>query len=109
MKNRLDRERETVKKMVSIYCRLNHKSSSLCNECQELMYYADARLANCPYESDKPACNQCPIHCYRQIEREKIKVVMRFSGPKMIFRHPYLAVMHLIDRKHEPVKQSEKE
>jgi hypothetical protein len=108
MKNRLERERETVKKMIAIYCRLNHKSVSLCHDCGELMDYADTRLAKCPYESDKPACNQCPIHCYRQIERDKIKVVMRFSGPKMIFRHPYLAVMHMIDRKHVPEKQFEK-
>ena len=105
MKNRLERERATVNKMINIYCHLNHKTKSICNDCKTLADYADLRLEKCPYQEDKPACNKCPIHCYRSIEREQIKQVMRFSGPKMIFRHPYLAVMHMIDKRHEPKKQ----
>jgi hypothetical protein len=31
--------------------------------------------------------------------REKIKTVMRFAGPKMIFRHPILGIRHLIDKR----------
>jgi hypothetical protein len=27
---------------------------------------------------------------------------MRFSGPKMIFKHPLLALLHLYDRRKEP-------
>ena len=29
--------------------------------------------------------------------RKKIREVMRFSGPRMIFHHPVMAVRHLID------------
>jgi hypothetical protein len=29
--------------------------------------------------------------------RERIKQVMRYSGPKMTFRHPILALFHVID------------
>jgi hypothetical protein len=29
--------------------------------------------------------------------REQVRRVMRFAGPRMLFRHPYLAFMHLID------------
>jgi len=32
-----------------------------------------------------------------RIEREKIKDVMRYAGPKMIYRHPVLAMFHFID------------
>ena len=27
---------------------------------------------------------------------------MRFSGPKMLFKHPLLALLHLYDRRKEP-------
>lgn len=34
-------------------------------------------------------------------EREKIREVMRFSGPRMIFYHPVMAVRHVIESKKE--------
>lgn len=98
--NRIERERATVIKMIELYCKLNHrKNGNLCNECQALSDYAMKRLENCPYEDEKPTCKNCPIHCYRKYEKEKIRDIMRFSGPKMLFHHPYLAIMHLIDNK----------
>ena len=33
--------------------------------------------------------------------REKIRVVMRFSGPRMLFHHPVAAVRHVIETKKE--------
>jgi len=37
--------------------------------------------------------------------RKKIRAVMRYSGPRMIYRHPALAIAHLIDRlRKEPLK-----
>lgn len=33
--------------------------------------------------------------------REKIRQVMRFSGPRMIFHHPVAAVRHVIETKKE--------
>jgi hypothetical protein len=29
--------------------------------------------------------------------REKIKGVMRYAGPRMMYRHPVLAVLHVFD------------
>jgi hypothetical protein len=29
--------------------------------------------------------------------REKIKEVMRYAGPRLIYRHPILAIRHLLD------------
>ncbi|MCU0373022.1 MAG: nitrous oxide-stimulated promoter family protein [Ignavibacteria bacterium] len=31
--------------------------------------------------------------------REKVKNVMRYSGPRMLLKHPYLAVRHLLNEK----------
>jgi len=107
MLNRIEREKKTVENMIGIYCKINHHSQTLCNECLTMLEYAHSKLDKCPYSVEKPSCNNCPIHCYRQPEKDKIKEIMRFSGPKMMTRHPYLAIMHLIDRKRE-VKELKK-
>ena len=33
--------------------------------------------------------------------RKRIKEVMAFSGPRMIFHHPFIAVSHVIESKKE--------
>ena len=35
--------------------------------------------------------------------RERVKEVMRYAGPRMIVRHPVLAVFHLIDGRRSPL------
>jgi hypothetical protein len=67
-------------------------------ECEELLDYALHRLEACPFRAHKSVCAACPIHCYRPAMREKIRAVMRYAGPRMLFRHPLLAMGHLIDR-----------
>jgi hypothetical protein len=100
MRTRLQRERDTVKKMIELYCELNHNSEGeLCNECSGLMDYIDERLDKCPFENDKPTCDRCTVHCYRKDEREHIRRIMRFSGPRMTYRHPVMAIVHLFDRR----------
>jgi hypothetical protein len=86
--------------MIHIYCKGNHNSNGiLCEECEQLNEYAFQKLLYCPFEENKPVCSDCTVHCYKPDMRLKVKEVMRYSGPKMIFRHPYLAVMHLIYEK----------
>jgi hypothetical protein len=63
----------------------------------ELSDYADARLARCPFGAEKPTCATCPIHCYRPTMRERMREVMRVSGPRMPVRHPILAIRHVLD------------
>jgi hypothetical protein len=37
--------------------------------------------------------------------RERIREVMRYAGPRMILRHPILAIWHLLDgRRQEPLR-----
>lgn len=45
----------------------------------------------------KPVCGKCKIHCYKPSMREKIKMVMRYSGPRMIYKHPVMLAKHAID------------
>lgn len=90
-------ERKTVSKMIYIYCAAKHGTShALCNECEALHKYAQRRLSSCRYGDTKPTCEKCPTHCYSPQMREKVKEVMRFSGPRMIYRYPLLAIRHVI-------------
>ena len=94
---RMQREAKTVKAMIRIYCRNQHHSSNvLCDDCQALEDYAMARLARCPFQEDKPTCVKCPIHCYKPEMREKIRKVMGYAGPRMLGKHPVLAIKHTL-------------
>lgn len=96
--SRIDRENTTVAAMIRIYCRGEHGTlTGLCPKCDELLDYARARLRECPYQEDKMACADCPIHCYEPEERERIRIVMRYAGPRMLRRHPILALLHALD------------
>lgn len=97
---RLLRELETIEAMTRIYCADHHGAPHPCADCQALMTYASKRLAVCTYGEDKPVCAKCQIHCYGKAMREKVRVVMRYSGPRMILRHPWLALMHVVDKRH---------
>jgi hypothetical protein len=86
--------------MIELYCELNHNGKGeLCGECSGLFDYIDERLAKCPFGNDKPTCDSCTVHCYRSEEREQTRKIMRFSGPRMTYRHPIMAIVHLIDRR----------
>lgn len=95
----LARERQTVTCMIQIYCRGRHRTTrELCAECQALVEYAEERLAKCPFQDEKPVCAQCSVHCYKPEMRERIRQVMRYAGPRMLYTHPILAVHHLLHR-----------
>lgn len=96
--NHLEREFLTMSKMVGIYCRSHHGTNgALCDDCSQFLDYAEVRLDKCPYGEDKPTCTNCPIHCYKPEQRELARQIMRFAGPRMLFRHPILTISHYID------------
>jgi hypothetical protein len=100
---RLAREEKTITAMIALYCREQHGTQAsdagdgLCAECGELLEYARVRLEKCRYGAEKPTCANCETHCYRPAMRERVREVMRYSGPRMLTRHPVLAVAHLVD------------
>jgi len=101
-RRRLAREWQTISAMVQIYCRA-HKHSrlseveALCPDCQSLLDYAAVRLDRCRFGTEKPTCARCPVHCYIPMRREQVRAIMRYSGPRMVSRHPILSLWHWLD------------
>ena len=103
------RELKTIEVMVRMYCRHHHGGTALCSDCAELFDYAQRRLQRCVFGDAKPNCAKCVVHCYSADMREQIRIVMRWAGPRMLLRHPVLAIGHLLaDRKPIPVLPSKR-
>ena len=93
---KLNLEFKTVHAMVVIYCKKHHlQNKGLCPTCKTFLDYAHEKLDRCPYGEAKPTCNKCPIHCYKKTEREQARTIMRYAGPRMLLKHPILALKHM--------------
>ncbi len=111
---RLRREWRTLDAMIALTCRgrkhdrLPGRRRELCSACSELRSYAEQRLLRCPFGAEKPTCNHCLVHCYRPEMRQRVREIMRFAGPRMLLRHPMLALLHLIvdERRPAPARPS---
>lgn len=90
-------EKLLVGEMIYLYCCKQHNSPKghLCPDCQQLHDYALARIDHCPFMETKTFCSACKVHCYQPAMREKIRAVMRWSGPRMLPVHPILSIKHL--------------
>ncbi len=105
-KDRISREKKTISKMIGIYCRHRHgRADDLCAECGHLRDYAMQCIDRCPFREDKPVCGKCPVHCYEPDMRDRIRRVMRYSGPRMMMYHPVLTVMHHLDGMKTPPRK----
>lgn len=98
------RELKTIEVMINMYCAAHHHGVPRCADCTELFDYAQRRLQRCVFGDAKPNCAKCVVHCYTRDMREKIRIVMRWAGPRMLLRHPILGIRHLLaDRKPVPL------
>lgn len=109
-----EKEIELVRLMVGIYCHGNHDENrgTLCPQCAVLADYACTRVQHCPHMETKTFCAQCKTHCYKPEMREKIRAVMRYAGPRMLFYHPGIALRHVVQtlrEKRQITKPSKKE
>jgi hypothetical protein len=103
--NRIEREKRTVEAMIRIYCSHHHGPETvLCPRCRTLLEYAHARLDRCSFGDEKTTCAKCPVHCYKPSMREEVRKVMRYSGPRMIYHHPIMAVRHIRDGRRKTKK-----
>ena len=93
---RIEREKQTVCKMIELYCRHHLKQNRMPDEYQHLAEFACRRLDHCKYGEQKTACKNCPTHCYAPKEREQIREIMRWAGPRMIFYSPVEAIKHFL-------------
>lgn len=99
---RLQREQATMVAMLRLFCHdhhghAGHDGEGLCSTCAEMLAYSRKRLAACPFGPEKPTCVNCQIHCYGPAQREVTRQVMRYAGPRMLLRHPLLALAHVVD------------
>lgn len=85
------KEKELLELMISIYENDHYQDLS------KLKEYAFKRIDCCPRKEEKTFCSSCPIHCYQKIYREQIKEVMKYSGKRMLFKHPIITIKHLIN------------
>ena len=96
-----EREKQLVSQMIALYCRKKHGGKGLCPDCAALNTYARQRSDRCPFMETKTFCSNCKVHCYKPEMRSQIRAVMRFSGPRMVFHHPVIAVRHVIETSKE--------
>lgn len=97
-----EQEKRVVSEMIALYCRKKHGTKGkLCAQCAALDDYARQRSDKCPFMETKTFCSNCRVHCYKPEMREKIREVMRFSGPRMLTVHPLMALHHVIASKQE--------
>jgi len=89
-------EKQTVERMIQIFCHGNHGTSprELCESCQLLLNYAQERVDKCIFGQRKPVCAKCNIHCYKSKMKNSIREVMRYSGPRMLYKSPLLTLRY---------------
>ncbi|WP_334291009.1 nitrous oxide-stimulated promoter family protein [Paraclostridium sordellii] len=95
--DRIDKEKEIITLMINLYCKKKHGSlnNELCSECRDLEEYAHKRLTYCKFGNEKSSCKKCPIHCYKKDMSEKVKEVMKFSGPRILIYNPLEYIRHI--------------
>lgn len=101
--------KKTIDKMVHVYCKGKHgsKNNQLCDECTEFLAYAFNRLDKCPFQEEKSTCGKCLVHCYQPQMRKKAKEIMRYSGPRLIYKSPLLSLYHVLDGRKKPLTLKE--
>ena len=70
----------------------------MCPHCKAIDDNAVLRTERCRQMEKKTSCDQCPYHCYKPADREEIRAVMRYAGPRMMTKHPIAAVRHLLGK-----------
>ena len=105
---RREREKRTISNMVALYCADHHDASvrtehaysgeAVCPECRAIDEYCVTRTERCRSMAVKTNCEECGNHCYAPAQREAIRRIMRYAGPRMILHHPVAAVRHLLKK-----------
>ncbi len=58
---------------------------SLCPDCTKLVLHGAVMRMRCPMDP-KPACRNCPDHCYHPRYRAQVRQVMRFAWRHLLLR-----------------------
>lgn len=101
LQTKREQEKATIAYMISFYCKKQHASKQLCDECRTLLDYANSRIDSCPFMETKTFCSNCKVHCYQSVMRRNIKEVMRYAGPRMLLHRPIMAMRHVYYQRKE--------
>jgi len=82
--------------MIRLYCRRKEHSGGGGGGARGLLPSPCRGWEPCRYGPLKGSCKQCTVHCYAPAQREKIRAVMRYAGPRMLLYHPLEALWHLL-------------
>ncbi len=104
----LVKKRQQETEIVSRMIHKKHGKKVLCTDYAALSAYAQDRISHYPFMETKTFCSNCKVHCYAPDMREKIREIMRFSGPRMLFYHPILATRHVIETQKETHRTEKK-
>ncbi|MGR5061680.1 nitrous oxide-stimulated promoter family protein [Photobacterium sp. DNB22_13_2] len=105
---RQQRELDTAKAMIRLYCKTLHRGAIMCPECEGLIEYVEHRVQKCRLGNEKPNCNQCKSNCYQPAKRLHFNHVSRWAMPKLVWRRPFQILKFKFDclRRGEPVDTS---
>lgn len=113
MDNKIDKkiskEKKVVKLMIMKYCKGHNHVGTPCVDCNELIEYVERRIERCPFMETKIYCSNCKRNCYNSNMRERIREVMRYSGPRMILSHPVLTMDYVYQGVKHNIKEKNKE
>lgn len=96
-------DRDTLLGLFKIYCAHEHadkaegiENDSLCPSCRVSLDYSLERTLTCKLKGSGQLCSSCPVHCFEPDQRENIRKIMRFSGPRLIWKSPLLAIRYVL-------------
>lgn len=115
MDKELKRDLATLARFVEVFCTHRHPDAPktpallkghdveaiagrpvpLCRDCTRLLTHAFVKRSTCPLDP-KPACKQCPEHCYHPDYRQRIREVMKYSGRKLVLSGRLDYLYHLL-------------
>jgi hypothetical protein len=101
-------EKQILLCMIQMYCKAHRhtvEACGLCDDCERIRAYSFERVDRCPFMETKTFCSHCSVHCYNGEMRHAIRRIMRYAGPRMLFRRPIMAMRHMLSfkrRKRKP-------
>lgn len=106
VQDRREKERRLLSCMVAYYCRKNHGNRvRLCPECADVDRFIRQRC-HCPRQEATRLCRSCPAQCGRPELKEKLRRMVRYACPRMLFRHPVTVSRYVAAARRE--KKAEK-
>ncbi len=94
----IEREKRIIALMIRLYCRHKLKQKEPDAEHAALIEYCQTQLSHCRWQDEKPPCKFCTSHCYAKKQREQVRLIMRWMGPRMVLYAPMEVVRHLLKK-----------